>query len=368
MSINHSLSLFILLQFKIFNSTFRLFLSQSFLLFFFFIRFFLLSFARSFPSLVRADLGKQLRIPSLTNVGVTFDSVHQRGFAQVIPLPGPEGELDIILTHGRRPLDELTHAQRHIHLLELGIIANTLKERDREACALSALRGEHAVRGAAAHAARQGLQTLAKGDDERAVDGQSVDPCALKILRLQTGLAGDLQQVGGQHRVLVRADALAREHVVLPGADVDLGVLDDLELVLLVGVEEARKGVGRHAQGLGHERHEEGAQPRHARHVRLEHGAEARQVRGRGPLVRREQVVVRRLVRPGERVRCREVELFAMVGASGRGFVVHLAFSDGFRQFLIIMFSLLPLRLFLIIWDGSIWEYMGGGVCTRNEM
>jgi hypothetical protein len=94
--------------------------------------------------------------------------------------------------------------------------------------------------------------------------------------------------------------------------------------VLLVRVEEAIEGGGRHTERLGDERGEEHAELAQAGNVLLEDGAEVRQVCGRGPLVRRQQVVVQRLFRAGDGVGRREVELLSVIGVAGCCFVVQL--------------------------------------------
>lgn len=89
-----------------------------------------------------------------------------------------------------------------------------------------------------ADAACERLEALADGYDERAGEGGHVDPFAAEVLGLQTAVRGRLQEVAGEHAVFVGADALALG-ARGGGQGVDGGVFDDLELVLLVGVEEA---------------------------------------------------------------------------------------------------------------------------------
>ena len=74
--------------------------------------------------------------------------------------------------------------------------------------------------------------------DEGARDGRNVDPVAREVLRLKSTVGRRLEEIGGQHAILVGAHALAfRATFVVQGGYV--GVFDDFDLVLLVGVEEA---------------------------------------------------------------------------------------------------------------------------------
>lgn len=112
---------------------------------------------------------------------------------------------------------------------------------------------------------------------------------------------------------LVAALALGTQHP-------DVWVLDDLELVLLVGVEVLVEGVARQLDGLGDQAGEVDGDVAHALHVLGEDGAELGQDFGGRPLVGRQQVVVQRRIRPRQRVLGREVDLFPVVDFAGCDF------------------------------------------------
>jgi len=76
----------------------------------------------------------------------------------------------------------------------------------------------------------------------------------------------------------VRPDSLADAGAVV-------GVLDDFELVLLVGVEEAGESCRGQVEGLGDDGGEEGADGGHLAHVLFEGGAEGGEAGGAGPLI-----------------------------------------------------------------------------------
>ena len=98
--------------------------------------------------------------------------------------------------------------------------------------------------------AREGLETLSNGYDERAGEGRDIDPLSAEVLCLETTVRARLQEVARQHAVLVGADALAGG--LCGGREVfDGGVFDDFEFVLLVRVEEAVEGGGREEEGFG---------------------------------------------------------------------------------------------------------------------
>lgn len=77
-----------------------------------------------------------------------------------------------------------------------------------------------------AHPACQRLEALPDGHDECACEGGDVDPFPVEVLGLQPVVRGGLQEVAGQHAVLVGADALA-EGLRGGGEGVDGGVFDD---------------------------------------------------------------------------------------------------------------------------------------------
>ena len=93
------------------------------------------------------------------------------------------------------------------------------------------------------------LEALADSDNKCIFNGRAVDPLSPQILRLQAGVRGHLEEVGGEHGVLVGPDALGR--VEGGGEGGSIGVFDDFELVLLVGVEETVEGVGGEGEGGG---------------------------------------------------------------------------------------------------------------------
>ena len=110
----------------------------------------------------------------------------------------------------------------------------------------------HTVGCGLAYAVRKRFQTLADCDDERPVDGGHVDPFARQVLGLKASVMGRLEEVGCQHAIFVRTNALAlfAAFGVQSGG---VGVFDDFELVLLVGVEEAVEGGRWEEEGLGNE-------------------------------------------------------------------------------------------------------------------
>jgi len=83
------------------------------------------------------------------------------------------------------------------------------------------------VRRRFADPACQRLEALSDGYDECACEGGDVDPFPAEVLGLQPVVRGGLQEVAGQHAVLVGADALALGSRV-GGEGVDGGVFDDL--------------------------------------------------------------------------------------------------------------------------------------------
>ena len=272
--------------------------------------------------------------PSLPNIRMTPDPIHERRFAQMSPSALHKRKLDIIPATPARLVPQRQHLARHLHSLKCSIVADALEERHAVAGTLPRPRRQHAMRRRRAHAARQRLHALADGNDQRARNRRTVDPGTRRVLRLQARLPGRLQQVARQHAVLVRADALARDIVAPPllgacrGArqrDVAFGILHDLQLVLLVWVEEAGEGASGQPNSLGDQRREEDADVAHTRHVIFEYGAEARQQCSARPLVRRKQVVVERRGWGRHGMRRREVQLFAVVGVVRGGFVVELS-------------------------------------------
>jgi len=76
-----------------------------------------------------------------------------------------------------------------------------------------------------------------------------------------------------------------------------VGILDNLELVLLVGVKVLVEGTARQLDGLGNQAGEVDRDVAHALHVLGEDGPKAGQHVWRRPLIWRQQVVVPRCVR-----------------------------------------------------------------------
>lgn len=250
---------------------------------------------------------------------MTPHPIRQRCLPKMPPPPFAKRKLNIILPLAV-DLAQRPHTLRHIHLLKLCVVAHALEERYAVAHALTRARTQHPVRRRAAHAARQGFEALPHGHHQRALNRLAVDPLALLVLHLQSALRRSLEQVTRQHGVFVWAHALAVERVVAVGRR--FGILDDLQLVLLVGVEEAVKGGGRHAQCLGDQRGEENADAGHALHVVFEDGLEVWEVLLRWPLVWREEVMIEGCFGSGYWMRCREIELLAVVRVARCGLVV----------------------------------------------
>lgn len=137
--------------------------------------------------------GKKTTYPSLPDIRMTPDPVHERRFAQMSPPALHKRKLDIIPATPARLIPQRQHLVRHLHSLKRGVVADALKERHAVAGALARAGRQHAVRRRRAHAARQGLHALADGNDQRACDRRTVDPGACRVLRLQARLRGRLQ-------------------------------------------------------------------------------------------------------------------------------------------------------------------------------
>jgi len=112
----------------------------------------------------------------------------------------------------------------------------------------------------------------------------------------------------------------------LSGAGAAVWILDEFELMLLVGVEEAVEGSRRQADGFDQERGEESADVGQAAYVLLNSWAEAREMCSGRPLVGREEVMVQRRGGRGDGMRRREIDLLAPVCGAGCGFVAELWF------------------------------------------
>ena len=89
--------------------------------------------------------------------------------------------------------------------------------------------------GALADSMSERFETLTDGHNESEWDRRAVDPLSFKVLGLQAGMRRYLEEVGSEHGVLVRSDAL---RLVRRRERSNVGVLDDLQLVLLILVEE----------------------------------------------------------------------------------------------------------------------------------
>ena len=83
------------------------------------------------------------------------------------------------------------------------------------------------------------FETLTDGHNESKWDRRAVDPLSSEVLGLQAGMGRHLEEVGSEHGVLVRSNAL---RLVRRRERSNVGVLDDLQLVLLIFVEETIEG------------------------------------------------------------------------------------------------------------------------------
>lgn len=160
----------------------------------------------------------------------------------MFPLPLLERKLHIVplrpFPFRRHLVPHPQHLLRDIHALKRTVVAHALKEGNTVTRSGARGRREHAVGGGFADAVRERFEALPDCYHEGARHGRNVDPVAREVLRLEPTVRGRLEKVRGQHAILVRADALAfRAAFVVEGGYV--GVFDDFDLVLLVGVEEA---------------------------------------------------------------------------------------------------------------------------------
>ena len=156
--------------------------------------------------LPRPQTLQNIRIPPLPNIRVTLDPIPQRRLPQrPRNTPFPERKLHIVQPPPTIPLNHRLPLRPHVRrnlahpnileVVKVRIAANALEEGDREARAGARGGGEHAVRGAGAHALRQRLESLADGHDERAVDGGAVDPVPPRVLNLKSCVGGGLEEV-----------------------------------------------------------------------------------------------------------------------------------------------------------------------------
>ena len=95
--------------------------------------------------------------------------------------------------------------------------------------------------GALADAMGERLEPLTDGYNECEWDRRAVDPISAEALGLKTGVWRYLEEVRGEHRVLMRSDAL---RVVRRRERSGVRVFDDLQLVLLIFVEKTIKSRG----------------------------------------------------------------------------------------------------------------------------
>ena len=92
---------------------------------------------------------------------------------------------------------------------------------------------------ALANSMSERFETLTDGHNESEWDRWAVDPLSSEVLGLQAGMRWHLEEVGSEHGVLVRSDALC---LIRRRERSNVGVLDDLQLVLLILVEETIEG------------------------------------------------------------------------------------------------------------------------------
>ena len=93
--------------------------------------------------------------------------------------------------------------------------------------------------GALADPMSERFKTLTDGHNESEWDRRAVDPLSSEVLGLQAGMRRHLEEVRSEHGVLVRSNAL---RLVRRRKRSNVGVLDDLQLVLLILVEETIEG------------------------------------------------------------------------------------------------------------------------------
>ena len=82
-------------------------------------------------NIVVCGKGDHFTHPTLTDIWMTLDSVRQRGFAQMAPSSFLERKLDVVPATTVAAQDvgsQGAHTIRHIHLLEVGVIADALEE------------------------------------------------------------------------------------------------------------------------------------------------------------------------------------------------------------------------------------------------
>ena len=262
------------------------------------------------------------------------DAIHQRSFTKVSPAAFRERELDIVLP-GTVPFQHLApqahHLLGHLHALERGIIANALEKGNTIPRPAPPRRAQHPMRRARTHTLRQCLQPLPDGHHQRARHRRTVDPLAQRILNLQSAMLRRLQQVARQHTVLVRSHPLRFFLPVLDPEFRKVGIFDDLQLVLLRLVKEMIERVGRQPDGFGYQAREEHGHLAHPPYVVFIDGPEAREGDRIGPLVRGEEVMIEGIGGLADRVRRRNIDLFAPVRLEARDFVAEFIIAFSFH-------------------------------------
>lgn len=197
-----------------------------------------------------------MRIPPRAHVRMTLNAIHQRRLAQMLPPALRERKLHLLLPSP--PLIPIHHSPAQLphppgarHALERRVVAHPLEKRHAVPRPQTGGRAEYPVRGRRAHARRERFETLSDGYDEGAREGGAVDPGAGGVEGLQTSMRGHLEEVAGEHTILVGPDALGLRLLVREAEGGHVGVFDDFELVLLVRVEEAVEGCGGQTDGFG---------------------------------------------------------------------------------------------------------------------
>lgn len=132
--------------------------------------------------LLGPNLGQDLGIPPLAHVLMAFDSIEQRGLAQMIEFALQERELHVIDSAARSvklPQPVVPHREDrgwNVDALEGSVVADALEEWQAEPGAGAGAWAEHTVRRASADTMRERFETLANGDNKRARDGRTIDP------------------------------------------------------------------------------------------------------------------------------------------------------------------------------------------------
>lgn len=94
------------------------------------------SFRSRLLSLLCPDLGEEVGVPALGDVGVALHPVHERRLAQVVPAAFDEGEFHVVLSPAFAREDVLSQGADvvgHVHRFELRVVRHALEEGDGEA-------------------------------------------------------------------------------------------------------------------------------------------------------------------------------------------------------------------------------------------